>query len=89
MFRSLCTIMSSERIIVLIGFHMIFSPDYILILKEILQLLLSRDFLSKLVWDTSIFKNRNTEVHRLLRKQMEFQNILKIDFFFLGLKNKG
>lgn len=60
------------------------------ILKEILQLLLSRGFLSKLVWDAGIFKNKNPEVHRLLRKQMEFQNFLKIDCFFsLRLKDKG
>lgn len=71
--------MSSERNNYLIGLHMIFFLIIYLFLKEILQLLFSRGFLTKLVWNAGIFKN--TEVNILLRKQMEFQNILKIDFF--------
>lgn len=50
--------MSSERNNYFIRLHMIFFLIIYLILKEILQLFLSRGFLSELVWDASIFKNK-------------------------------
>lgn len=86
---SICVVMSSERNNCFNRSLYVFSLIKYLILKQIFQLFLSTGFMSGLAWDISSGNSRSyLEVHRLLRKQIEFSSILKLDVL-LEFTDKG